>query len=212
MILPVLNGMRHVDTLISRFGENAVVGCVCKVATEVNEDGHIVQLAELQELAYGELSGHPSARTDALHRTMQNAGFDVRLSPTIERDMWEKWILLATLGGITCLMRGNIGEVEAVPDGAEFALRFLEEITAVATAAGHPPREAFLAAAKAQFTQKGSTLTSSMYRDLRKGSPVEAEQILGDLLARARAFSVPAPLLATALVHLSVYQNRVATP
>ncbi len=211
MILPVLNGMKHVDILKDRFGDSAMVGCVCKVATMVDDQGRIVQLNKLQELAYGELDGRSSARTTLLHQTMQSAGFDARLSPTIERDMWEKWVLLATLGGITCLMRGNIGEIEAAPGGAEFALRFLQEVTDVVTAAGHPPTDAFLAAVRPQFTQKGSVLTSSMYRDLQQGSPVEAQQILGDLLLRAQAFDVPAPLLAAAFTHLAVYQNRLAT-
>jgi 2-dehydropantoate 2-reductase len=123
--------------------------------------------------------------------------------------MWEKWILLATLGGITCLMRGNIGEVEAAPGGAAFALAFLDEVAAVVTAAGVAPSEAFLTATRAAFTQKGSTLTSSMYRDLQKGSLVEAEQILGDLLVRARAVGVSTPLLAASFTNLSIYQSRV---
>lgn len=210
MILPVLNGMKHLDLLAGRFGEHTLVGCVCKVATTIDPDGRIAQLAKLQELAYGERNGQPSHRTAQLHQVMQNAGFDVRLSSTIERDMWEKWILLATLGGINCLMRGNVGEIEAAPGGADLALRFLAETTAVATNAGHAPSGAFLTAAKAQLTQKGSTLTSSMYRDLQNGSSVEVDQILGDLLARGRNLDVPTPLLAAAFTHLSVYQNRVS--
>jgi 2-dehydropantoate 2-reductase len=209
MILPVLNGMKHVDTLAARFGRDAVVGCVCKVATQVDDQGRIVQLNTLQELAYGEMNGQASARTEALDKAMQGAGFDVRLSPTIQRDMWEKWILLATLGGICCLMRGTIGEVEAAPNGPAFARAFLDEVAAAVTAAGVPPSEAFLAATRKTVTQKGSPLTSSMYRDLQKNSPVEADQILGDLLVRAQAAGVPTPLLAAAFTHLSVYQNRV---
>jgi 2-dehydropantoate 2-reductase len=212
MILPVLNGMKHVDTLAARFGEKAIVGCVCKVATLVDDQGRIVQLSKLHELAYGELNGSPSPRTDRLDRIMQGAGFDARLSRTIEREMWEKWILLATLGGITCLMRGTIGEIEAAPGGADFSLRFLDEVAAVITAAGHKPSEAFLAGARAMMTQQGSAQTSSMYRDLQKGSPVEADQILGDLLVRARHVDVPTPLLAAAFTHLSIYQNRVSAP
>jgi 2-dehydropantoate 2-reductase len=212
MILPVLNGMKHVDTLIARFGRNAVVGCVCKVATFVDDQGRIVQLNKLQDLAYGEMNGQPSPRTDALDTMMRDAGFDARLSRTIERDMWEKWVLLATLGGICCLMRGNIGQVEAAPNGAEFALAFLDEVTAIVTAAGHPPTDAFLAAAKGAITQKGAPLTSSMYRDLLQGSPVEVDQILGDLLARGHALGVTTPLLAAAFAHLSVYQAQVAKP
>jgi 2-dehydropantoate 2-reductase len=208
MILPVLNGMKHVDTLAARFGEKAVVGCVCKVATIVDEQGRIVQLTKLQDLAYGEMNGSASPRTDRLDRDMQGAGFDARLSRTIEREMWEKWILLATVGGITCLMRGNVGEIEAAPGGADFSLRFLDEVVSIVAAVGHMPSDAFLGATRALLTQKGSTMTTSMYRDLQNGSPVEAEQILGDLLVRGRGVDIVTPLLAAAFTHLSVYQHR----
>ncbi len=210
IILPVLNGMKHVDTIIARFGENALVGCVCKVATLIDDEGRIVQLTKLQEMAYGEMSGIPSPRTDRLDEAMRGAGFDARLSRTIEREMWEKWILLATFGGITCLMRGNVGEIEAAPGGVDFSLRFLDEVTAVVNAVGKKPSEAFLTDTKAQLTAKGSTLTSSMYRDLQKGNPVEADQIIGDLVVRAHRAQVTTPLLAAALTHLSIYQKRIA--
>jgi 2-dehydropantoate 2-reductase len=209
MILPVLNGMKHVDTLIERFGRGAVAGCVCKVATIVDEQGRIVQLSKLQDLAYGEMNGELSARIEALDKDMQGAGFDARASRTIEREMWEKWILLATIGGITCLMRGAIGQVEAAPGGTDFALGFLDEVTSIVTAVGVAPSEGFLATTRGAITQKGSPLASSMYRDLQQGSSVEAEQILGDLLVRGRAAGVSTPLLAAAFTNLSIYQAGV---
>jgi 2-dehydropantoate 2-reductase len=98
MILPVLNGMKHVDRLAGRFGAKAVVGCVCKVATILDDQGRIVQLAKFHDLAYGEMSGAPSSRTEQLDTIMRGAGFDAKLSRTIEREMWEKWVLLATMG------------------------------------------------------------------------------------------------------------------
>jgi 2-dehydropantoate 2-reductase len=210
MILPVLNGMRHVGILTERFGERAVVGCVCKVATSLDDRGRIVQLAGFQELAYGERDGSPSERTERLDATMRGAGFDARLSRTIEREMWEKWVLLSTLGGITCLMRGTVGEIEAA-GGVPFVLGFLDEVVSTVTAAGHPPSEAFLKNARAMLTAKGSTTTSSMYRDLQEGRPIEADQIIGDLLAHARRLDVPTPLLAAADTHLSIYQNKASS-
>jgi 2-dehydropantoate 2-reductase len=210
MILPVLNGMKHVELLVARFGKEAVVGCVCKVATILDEEGRIVQLAKFHDLAYGEMDGGPSSRTARLDAFMQGAGFDARLSPTIEREMWEKWVLLATLGGVTCLMRGHVGEIGAAPGGTEFVLRFLDEVVGVVQAVGSAPSVEFLTGTRALLTAQGSTQTSSMYRDLQKGSPVEADQIIGDLLARARQAGIPTPLLAASYTHLAIYQRRVS--
>ena len=119
MILPVLNGMKHVDRLAARFGDRAVAGCVCRVATIVDH-GRIVQLTKLQDLAYGEMDRSVSPRIEQLDAFMQGAGFDARLSTDIAREMWEKWVLLAAMGGINCLMRGTVGEIVAAPGGVDF--------------------------------------------------------------------------------------------
>ena len=211
MILPVLNGMKHVDTLIARFGEAAVIGGLCKVATTLDDQGRIIQLGPMQEVAYGERDGSVSPRIQRLDAAMQGAGFTARLSTAIGREMWEKWVLLASLGGTTCLMRGAVGEIEGAPGGVDFALAFLDEVVAVITAVGEAPGEACVAGARAMLTAKGSPATSSMYRDLQSGARIEADQIIGDLLARGRQAGVVTPLLAAAYANLALYQARLTT-
>jgi 2-dehydropantoate 2-reductase len=207
MILPVLNGMRHVDLLTKRFEEHAVIGGVCLVASEIDNEGRIVQLANFQRLVYGERNGETTPRLQMLDATLQGAGFDARLSTDIMQAMWEKWVQLASLGAITCLMRGTIGEIVAAPGGADLALKVLDESTAVATACGHKPSEALLARHAAAMTARGSPLTSSMYRDLRKGAPVEVDHILGDFIERGVGHGVAMPLLQAAFVNLRMYQG-----
>jgi 2-dehydropantoate 2-reductase len=210
MIIPLLNGMRHIDTLCARFGEAAVLGGVCLVAAMLDAQGRIRQLAKFQQLVYGERSGEMSARVKALDAVMQGAGFTARASETILQEMWEKWILLATLGSITCLLRGTVGDIEAAPDGAALALEVLGECVAVATRSGYPPSDAFLERTQASVTAKGSPSAPSMYRDLTQGLPVEADQIVGDMLARARQFGIAAPILTAAYAHLAIYLRRLA--
>jgi 2-dehydropantoate 2-reductase len=210
MILPTLNGMRHVDVLTERFGER-LVGCVCKVAATVDDAGRIVQLtAGFHELAYGEMSGAPSTRTEQLHGFMQGAGFNARLTPTIAREMWEKWTMLASLGGACCLLRGTVGEIASAPGGEAFMHSLLDEVVAAVTAVGLAPSEAHVAGVRRMLTDKSSTHASSMYRDLLKGGPVEADQIVGDLLGRAQRAGIATPLLAAAYANLSIYQSRLA--
>lgn len=204
MILPVLNGLLHMDRLAERFG-SAVIGGVCVIAAELDGEGRIVQLAEMQRLAYGERDGTPSPRLRTLDATMQGAGFEAALSPDIAQAMWEKWVMLAGLGAACCLLRGAVGEIVAAPGGAEVSRAILDECVAVATACGHPPSAAFRERTLATVTAAGSPMTSSMFRDLRKGAPVEADTILGDLVARGHDAGVATPLLAAAHVNLSVY-------
>jgi 2-dehydropantoate 2-reductase len=209
MILPTLNGMRHMDVIRKRFGEKAATPCVCKVAATLDKEGRIVQLQKFHDLAYGEADGKPSPRTLALDAFMQGCGFDAKLSPTIVREMWEKWTLLASLGSVTCLMRGNIGEIEAAPGGADFALALLDEVLSVVRKVGSAPSEGWVATITGNLTAKGSNIAPSMYRDLTQGFRIEGDQIVGDLLARGKAAGLKTPLLAAAYANLSVYQNRL---
>lgn len=206
MILPVLNGMRHVDAIQARFGAKSLVGGVCKIASTLDAEGRIIQFAKMHDLAYGEMNGERTGRIEALDAQMQNAGFDAALSTTILQDMWEKWVMLASLGGVNCLMRGAIGEIVAAPGGLEFARAFLAECVAIASAAGHAPRASFMANVEALLTAPNSPMTSSMYRDLLAGSAIEAEQIIGDLLTRGQALGLQSPLLAACNSQLAVYQ------
>lgn len=208
IILPVLNGMRHMDALAARFAPRNVAGCICKIASTLDEQGRIIELARFHEVAYGELDGHPSERMTQLDAFMQNAGFDARLSPVIEREMWEKWTFLSSLGAINCLMRGSIGEVAQAPGGKEFANALLDEVLAAVRTVGVAPSEKFCTTVRAQLTDAGSTLTSSMYRDLTQGYPIESEQIVGNLVERARGAGVPTPLLSAAYANLSIYSAR----
>jgi 2-dehydropantoate 2-reductase len=206
MILPVLNGMSHMDLLAARFGKHAVLGGVCIVATEVDHNGHIRQLADVQSLTYGEQDGGSTPRLQKLDETLRGAGFDAAISGRIVADMWQKWVQLASLGAITCLMRGNIGEIASIPGGAALALTALRESSDIAAASGYPSSVPFLEQQTAALTAQASQLTSSMYRDLKKGAPVEVDSILGDLLKYGEKHGLPTPILQAAFVSLSIYQ------
>ena len=207
VIIPVLNGMHHMDVLTQKFGEHAVLGGVCFVSTELDSQGRIVQLADFQSLAYGELDGKKTSRIEAVHQEFSGAGFETAISEDILRDMWQKWVWLASLGAITCLLRGNIGEIVVVPGGSELCLSTLRECAAIAGACGYPMSETFLTEKSPLLTAPGSKLTSSMYRDLTEHARVEVDTILGDLVERGRKRGVSAPMVQAAFVTLTIYQQ-----
>jgi 2-dehydropantoate 2-reductase len=211
MIYPVLNGMRHMGTLAHNFGERPVLGGVCIISTDLDEQGRIVQLNPLDKIVYGERSGEITPRMRALDETLHNAGFQTELSTNIIQAMWDKWVTIASFGATNCLLGGPIGEINAVSDGEQTALLVLEECAAIAKACGFPTSQLTLETVRKIVAQKDSPFTSSMYRDLRKGAPVEVETILGDLLDHGHAHQIEAHLLQGATVRLRVYQNTLKT-
>jgi 2-dehydropantoate 2-reductase len=205
-VLPLLNGMRHLDLLADRFGPKRVLGGQCAISATLDVDGAIVHLNDLHALSFGELDGSRSRRIETVASALLNAGFDARLSDEIRQEMWEKWVFIAAAAGITCLMRSAVGDYVAV-GGADLAAGLLKECAGIAAEQGFQPREAALARARAALTAAGSPLKASMLRDIEGGKPVEGDQILGDLLRRA-AKPDDRSLLRIATVHVRAYEAQ----
>ncbi|GAB1717827.1 MAG: ketopantoate reductase [Nitrobacter sp.] len=207
-IIPLLNGMRHLETLDAKFGRDRVLGGLCSLAVTLNDRREVVHLAPMQLLRFGERDGGMSDRVKAVADVFAGADCGSQPSDDIIRDMWEKWVFLATLAGATCVMRASVGQIVAAPGGRDFILGARDEIAAIAGAAGHAPREEVLTSATGILTAEGSPLTASMFRDIEAGARVEADHIIGDLVARAEAAKLPAPKLRTIYTHLKAYENR----
>jgi len=208
VIVPMLNGMRHLDRLDARFGAARVMGGRCMISSTLDDNGTILHLSQFHVLSFGERPSGTSPRAQALAEVFGNAGFDVQRSDAMLQDMWEKWFFLATLASSTCLMRATIGDILAAPRGRATIGTLLEECAGIAAANGYPVREPALNQARATLFAEGSPLMASMLRDLERGAAIESDQIVGDLLARGS--DAAAPTLALALTHLKAYEARRA--
>ncbi len=184
MILPLLNGMRHIEILAMRFGP-AVLGGRCLISATLNENREIVQLTGMHTLSFGELDGTLSDRVQAIEKQFAGVRFDAQCSTQIALEMWEKWVFIATLAGSTCLMRATVGDITAAPGGKDFVLRLFEECQSIAAAEGFLLRPTYLERTRDMLTTSDSPLTASMLRDMEMGGPIEADHIIGDLLLRS---------------------------
>ena len=160
VILPLLNGMRHLDALEAGFGANHVLGGQCLISAALDADGRILHLSDTHSLSFGERDGSRSARVEAIASVLSGPRFEARLSEAILQEMWEKWVFIATGAGITCLMRAAVGDIVAA-GAAELAAGLFDECAAIATAQGFPPRPEFLERTRPMFTAAGSPLTAS---------------------------------------------------
>ncbi|MDR5818534.1 MULTISPECIES: 2-dehydropantoate 2-reductase [unclassified Caballeronia] len=208
VILPLLNGMAHLDALDARFGAANVLGGQCVIAATLDAEGEIVHLNNMHSMTVGERAGGRSARIEAVAAQLDGAGFELNVSEDILQSMWDKWVFLATLATGTCLMRAPIGDILDAPGGEDVLRRLFMECQGVAADNDHPPPEAVIERARASFGQRGSLLTASMLRDLENGAPIEADHIVGDLIARRRSKVEGASMLEVAYAHLKAYEAR----
>jgi len=209
-IIPMLNGMKHLDILDARFGKERVLGGLCAIAATLNEKREVVQLQPMQSINYGERDGKLSDRVKAIDEAFKSGITGATASQNIMQDMWEKWVFLSSLAASTSLMRTSVGNILAAPGGRDFLLGMLDETSAIAAASGYAPGGPFFERVKGLLTTEGSPMTASMFRDIKAGLPVEADHVIGDLIARADAAKVPVPKLRIAYTHLKAYEKQRA--
>lgn len=209
-ILPLLNGIAHIDMLNEQFGSEKVLGGTAKIQVTLTPDGVVRQLNDWQTVSFGEQDGTESPRVRELKALLDKSGVEVKLSRDIVRDLWLKLVHLSTVAGMTCLMRANLGEIIRTAEGPALLKSFFEINARIASSEGHAPDETFLRTYYDLFAQRDSRYEASMLRDIEKGGPIEAEHILGFMLRKCREAGFDDTLHRIAYTHVKAYEERRA--
>ena len=210
-VLPLLNGMNHIDRLVATFGAERVVGGLARIGVALSAEGAVLHTSPFAAIAFGERDGSEGrAALAALDEAVKKAGLDGGLHRKIVQDLWDKWIMLCTLAAMTTLFRGTVGDILESAEGQAIVLETVEECRKVAAAAGCDPGEKGMANVRGYLTQKGSMFAASMLHDLEKGGMVEADHVVGDMIARAKKAGIATPNLRVAHAALQAYLARRA--
>src|SRR4051812_6956118 len=207
-VLPLLNGLVHLDRLDAAFGLGRVLGGVAYVGAVLLPDGSVRHINRMSGIAFGERAGGISERARAIEQQFANTPVAAPANDNILQEMWEKFVMMGAMAGMNCLMRGNVGEIMATQDGEALMLQALAECRQVAEAAGYRPRPQARERVETMLTERGSINNASMRQDLEAGRRTEADAIVGDMLRRAAGFKIDTPLLRAAYCHLQVHENR----
>ena len=207
-LLPLLNGLAHMEVLNNRFGRENVLGGLAKIAATVGKDGIIKHLNDWRYITFGEQNGDMSERVATLKGMFDATSVEASAVADIQAQMWEKLVHLATVASATCMMRASVGEIARTPFGSDILKELFEEMAAIA--AGHDVHisDAFRTEYHTLFENTSSPYTASMLRDLEQGKMTEGEHIVGFAVDRARDLGIAAPLLRVAYTHLMAYEER----
>jgi 2-dehydropantoate 2-reductase len=209
-VLPLLNGLAHLDVLNARFGRHRVLGGTAQIGVMLAGDGTIRHLNDWRTITIGEQDSGISDRVRELAAAFPAASVDARASGDILQEMWEKLVHLATAASMTCLMRANVGEIVRSPRGGDLLRQTFRLLADTATRNGHAPDAGFIARFEQIFSDPKSGYSTSMLRDIEAGNRTEGDHIVGFALEKARAAGLDAALLEIAYTHLQAYENRRA--
>ena len=208
-ILPFLNGVAHIEAIDARFPHAVRLGGVAQIPANLAADGTVSHNGKLQALIVGarERSDRAGALVQGVLSAALEGGIDAKISDTIEQDLWNKWVFLATLAASTTLMGVATGDIVATDHGEAFIMGLLSECSKVAEAEGRAPAAKQMEFYHGQLARKGNPFKSSMLHDMEAGNPIEADHIVGDMIRRARAHEIATPLLEVALTRLQIYET-----
>jgi 2-dehydropantoate 2-reductase len=210
-VLPLLNGIAHIDVLNRKFGPDRVLGGTAKIQATIMPDGAVRQFNDWRTITFGEQSGEMTARVKTLASLFEAArGIETLAVTDMMQRMWEKLVHLSTAAAMTCLMRANVGEIVRTPDGGGIFLNQLKTSAAIAAANGHRPGDAFMQSWERTFSQPDSLYATSMLRDIERGGRTEVEHILGFMVRKAREAGIEHQTLLLAYTHIKAFEQRQA--
>jgi 2-dehydropantoate 2-reductase len=191
IVLPLLNGLDHLDVLRERFGDRAVAGTIRIESTRVRA-GEIEQTSPSMriEMASGDSAMH--APMAELAATLEVAGVPARIVGSEAQVMWSKLVRLNALACTTSAWDLSVGAILAdrerhaaldacVREGAAVALAEGAAVDAAATIAG--------------LREAHPGLRTSMQRDIAAGREPELDAIPGSVLRAAARHGIDCPTI-----------------
>jgi 2-dehydropantoate 2-reductase len=200
------NGVDNVEAIASVVGSGTVLVGVVYIALQLAGPGMVQRTGGEGKIVLGELGGTLTERVQRIASAFQQSGVPHQVSTDINRVLWEKFLFIAGVGGVTALARSGIGPLLASPEGRTLLTTSCEEIAAVARAERVP----LPADAADRAVEQAATLPpqwrSSLARDLEDGRRLEVEALSGAVVRRGLKLGVLTPIHRTIAACLSVHQ------
>ncbi len=193
-VLCLQNGVVNEETLARRFGAARVLGGVVYGFAVIEAPG-VIRHTQGGRIVFGELDGRPNPRAAEFLEAGRRAGFPIERAGDVRTALWEKYLMIAALSGMTALTRRPIGEIRACPESRAMYRMILEELATIAKAEGVAlPGDAVERSLAAADALKPDSY-SSLYHDLSQGRRLELEGLQGHAVRLGGRHDIPTPAL-----------------
>mgnify|MGYP001612182622 CR=1 FL=1 len=205
-ILSLQNGVDNEEKIGAIGGPDHVLGGVAYVFATLESPGVIFHSLG-GRIVFGELDGSETLRAWRIRDTLARAGIPVELSPQIQRVLWEKYLFIVAQSGMTALTRCPIGVIRSVPETRRMYRLIVEELAALAKAAGVPLLPSAADAVMMATDNLAPTAYSSLHYDLTHGKRLELEALQGHAVRLGERLGIPTPVCSAVYAALKPYLN-----
>jgi len=209
VVIPFQNGVESIERVGAVIGEARVLGGAAYIAATIAEPGVIVHTGQMARLRFGPVLPAQEAPARSFLQACADAGIDAELVADVRRVLWEKFVFLTALSGMTSATRQPIGAIRGDPDLRTVFEAAMGEVWAVGRARGIALAEDLVAQLMRLADGLPAEMKSSMLNDLEAGNRLEAPWLSGAVARIAKESALAAPVNATLYATVKPYCDGV---
>jgi 2-dehydropantoate 2-reductase len=187
VVLPLLNGLEHMEPLRDRFGGRVAAGSLSHFEAYRPGRMQIVQKSHTALVTMASESLSESELDGAAH-ILRSAGIEVEIVGDEKRVLWEKAVRLAVLAPATALTGRTVGELRTDAEWSPRMEQALSEACAIAAADGV---DLLPSTEWSRVMKLDRGLTTSAARDVAAGRDSEIDAITGAVIRAGERLGVP---------------------
>jgi len=196
-VIPFQNGVESIERIGAVAGAAHVMGGVAYIAANIAEPGVIAHTGQMARLRFGPVLREQEAAAQSFREACAGAGVDAELVADIHRAVWEKFVFLAAMSGVTGATRQPIGAIRSDADLRACLEEAMREAWAVGRARGIALADDFIAQQMTFADGLPAEMKSSMLNDLVAGNRLEAPWLSGAVARMAKQVGIAAPVNST---------------
>ena len=207
-ILTLENGIGSGDQLAAAFGKDKVLLGAAYIGAKRTEPGVFAEVDGSVRVVFGEEDGRESTKAIAVGDVLKKTGAEIELSSNVLKALWNKFVYICALSGMTCVTRSTFAEVMDTPETHSLVRRVMQEAAAVGKAKDVNLDDNVVESTMAHFEKVKHELISSMYADLEAGNPLELDALNGAIARLGKEVGVATPVNDFITACLALADNR----
>lgn len=193
-VLPLQNGADNADRLCKILPPARVIAGLCRIVSKIESPGVINHFGYEPEILFGEIDNSQSPRVLSIHKLFTKAGFKNKISSDIQRDIWLKFLFIASISAMGALTRSVLGIMREDDFIRDKLIKTAEEIVSVGNALGIDINPSDISACFKVIDNIDFDTTMSLQRDMMEEKPSELENFNGYIVHQGDILNIETPV------------------